>query len=154
MGYFMRFFVTGDSDITIDAITQALRAGDSSYRIENADIPDLCELYHGTLYLGELEISRPDEEVFAEELHEFSEIVRVVKGDAVPRVLQTLENTRLIVVFEAFWEEDNDNAALEVFDALDPLWDWLFAAHGGLLHYDLDGFYDVDDLILELSVRP
>lgn len=154
MGYFMRFFVTGDAPLTIDSIGAALQAQDSAYRVENTVIPDLCELYHGALYLGELEISRPDEEIFHEELNELKALVTMVQDKNAPRVLDILEHTRLMVVMDAIWQDDTEESADEVFGALDPLWDWLFATAGGLLHYDTDGFYDADDLILEMNVRP
>jgi len=154
MGYFMRFFVTSDTALTIDAISAALRAHDSAYRVENTAIPDLCELYHGALYLGELEISRPDEEIFHEERDELKSLVALSQDANAPRVLDALENTRLIVVMDAVWQDDTEESADEVFSALDPLWDWLFVTVGGVLHFDTDGFYDADDLILEMNVRP
>ena len=154
MGYFMRFFVTGDVPLTIEAIGAALQAQDPAYHVENTAIPDLCELYHGALYLGELEISRPDEEIFREELDELKTLVTRTPGENAPRVLDTLEHTRLMVVMDALWQDDTEESAQEVFAALDPLWDWLFVSAGGLLHYDTDGFYDAETLILEMNVRP
>ncbi len=154
MGYFMRFFVTSDTALTIDAINAALRAHDPAYHVENTTIPDLCELYYGSLYLGELEISRPDEEIFHEERDELRALVALSPDANAARVLDALEHTRLIVVMDAVWHDDTEESADEVFAALDPLWDWLFATAGGVLHFDTDGFYDANDFILPISVRP
>ena len=33
---------------------------------------------------------------------------------------------------------------------LQPLWDWLFLFRSGVLHADGEGYYDADDLIVEI----
>jgi hypothetical protein len=100
----------------------------------------------GSQRLAIIEINRPGDDIFEDDLAEFMDMVG--KGDlpGEVRVRETLTATRALVVIEAFWEGEDAESTLS---KIDPLWDWLFANHTGLSQADAEGFYDASGLILE-----
>lgn len=150
MGYFMRFIIPGSPALTLHDLVVGLQAVDTDYHFEALDIPDLGVLYYGEQRLGEVEISRAGEEIFAEEIEEFSALVRHATSPARDEVLTLLTAAGLMVVVEAVWNPEDPDPIL---DLIEPLWDWLFEQRGGLLQMDSQGFFNVTDLILEMNVR-
>lgn len=150
MGHFSRFIITDDQPITIPMMAEALTAYDSRYRFANTQIPDIAELYHGSTYCGEIEISRSEEEIFGEELEEFAELVRFSSSPAREAVLEVLRTAQVMIVMDAEWRTTESD---EVLDLIEPLWDWCFAHYKGLLQMDHYGFFDANTLILEMNVR-
>jgi hypothetical protein len=146
----MRFFIPGTPEMTLETLAAGLQAVDSRYHFEALDIPDLGEMHYDAQRLGEIEISRADEEIFSEEIEEFRALVRHAASPARDQVLDVLAATRLMVVVEAVWNPEDPDPIL---DLIEPLWDWLFEQHGGLLQMDGHGFFNQTDLILEMNVR-
>lgn len=146
MGYTMRYITTGAREITLEWIEAALRQLDAAYAITNTDVPDIGDLMHGETQLGIIEINRPGDDIFDDDLAEFQDMVGA--GDTLEqrRVLDVLHQAQAMVVVEALWPGTD---AEPVLAKLDPLWDWLFANYPGLLQADSEGFYDGDNLILE-----
>ena len=146
MGYTMRYLTTEDRDISLSLIESALREMDAAFAVANADLPDLGDLMYGETQLGILEINRPGEDIFEDDLAEFRDLVG--KGDSAAQhhVLDVLDQAQVMVVVEALWQGTD---AEPVLSKLDVLWDWLFAHYPGLLQADNEGFYEGDDLILE-----
>lgn len=152
----MRFFITtddpGHNAVSLGLIAEGLRQADPAYRIVNTHIPDLGELYYGDLFCGEIEISRADEDIFAEEIDEFITLVKYQPDQPnAARVQDVLGKARAMVVIEATWEGEDYEPVL---DAIDGVWDWLYAAYPhGLVQAENEGFYDSTDLILEITVH-
>lgn len=146
MGYTMRYFTTDTRDITLSLLEEALRQFDRAYAIINTDVPDIGDLMYGDMQLGIIEINRPGDDIFDDDLAEFRDLVGKGDSEAQQRVLDVLNTARAMVVVEAQWQGTD---AEPVLSRLDPLWDWLFSQYSGLLQADNEGFYEGDELILE-----
>ncbi|MBI5668962.1 MAG: hypothetical protein HZC41_13235 [Chloroflexi bacterium] len=146
MGYTMRYITTDEREITLVMIEAALRQIDTAYAITNTDVPTIGDLMHGDTRLGIVEINRPGDDIFDDDLAEFQDMVGA--GDTLEqqRVRDVLHSAQTMVAVEAFWPGTD---AEPVLAKLDVLWDWLFAHYPGLLQADSEGFYDGDTLILE-----
>lgn len=146
MGYLMRYFITDERAITLDDIEAALQAIDPAYTIANVEVDDLGDLLLGSQRLAIIEINRPGDDMFEDDIAEFMDVVG--KGDQAGeiRVREVLSSARALVVIEAFWEGEDAESTLS---KIDPLWDWLFANYPGLSQADSEGFYDQSGLILE-----
>lgn len=146
MGYLMRFFVVSTAKPTLNQLGEALHRVDSRYQLANTDVPDIADLlFDGTL-LAVLEINRPGDDMFEDDLAEFDEMVGQDSDPATVRVREVLQQTKALVVAEVFWDGTEAEAALE---KLDPLWNWLFQHVQGLAQADTEGFYDSSGLVLE-----
>lgn len=142
MGYWMRFFDTKKPALTVKSLTSALR------RIDRKFGYDLGELTYDGEGFAQIEISKPGDGVFDEELANFRECVEAKGGKKVAaartKVLATLDATKRTVVVRV---GDHDDA----LDLLDTVWDWLFAHRSGLLQADGEGFYEDEVLILAVK---
>jgi hypothetical protein len=145
MGYLMRFISTSEQIITLASIRVALKQIDPAYNITNDEIPDLGDLLYGEVRCGIVEVNRPSEDIFEDDLEAFRDML---KGDtlAEEQVRQVLNAANAMVVVEAFWEGANSE---EILQRIDPLWDWLFTHYTGISQADSEGFYDLFGLILE-----
>lgn len=146
MGYLMRFFVTDKMDLTLQYLGNALQLVDARYQLANTDVPDIADLLFDGTQLAVLEINRPGDDMFEDDLAEFDEMVGPDHDPATTRVREVLHQTKALVVAEVFWEGTESEAALE---KLDPLWNWLFQHVQGLAQADTEGFYDSSGLVLE-----
>ncbi|MCB9457637.1 MAG: hypothetical protein H6671_16750 [Anaerolineaceae bacterium] len=146
MGYYLRFITTSQQAITVPVIAAALQALDPAYTLAGDQVDGIADLLHGETFCGVLEINRPGDDIFEDDLREFRDMVGTGETEAERRVLAVLANAQAMVAVEAIWL-GTDSAS--VLGRLDPLWDWLFAHYPGLLQADNEGFYDADDLILE-----
>jgi hypothetical protein len=146
MGYLMRYFITDERAITMDAVESALQAVDPAYAIANVEVDDLGDLLHGNQRLAIIEINRPDDDIFEDDLAEFMDVVGQGNQAGEIQVREVLSTAHALVVIEAFWEGEDAESTLS---KIDPLWDWLFANYAGLSQADSEGFYDQSGLILE-----
>jgi len=146
MGYLMRYISTDKREITLPLIERALRQIDSAYAIANVEIDDLGDLMYGDTHFAIIEINRPGDDMFEDDLAEFRDLVGQGAGLSEARVREVLDNARALMVVEAFWQGDDAESTLA---KIDPLWDWLFANYEGLSQADNEGFYDRSGLILE-----
>jgi hypothetical protein len=150
MGYYMRYITTDTASITLANIEKALKEIDSDYSIINTQLDDLGDLMYQQDLCGQIEINRADDDIFEDDRQELKELVQGIGNPNEKIVLDTLEKACTIVAVEAIWEDSDADAVLA---KIDPLWDWLFTAHEGLLQADNDGFYNQADLILELNLK-
>jgi hypothetical protein len=151
MGYYMRFIVTDQQEVNLSIIENALKAVDTAYALQiepdaSAEYADL--LYSGSPY-GELEIKRPGETIFSEEMEELQEFIEAAEGERGP-VLASLQQATSIVALRVLWQDREAEATL---GKIDPLWHWLFENRSGLLQADGEGYYDRTGLILTLILR-
>jgi hypothetical protein len=119
---------------------------DPGYSITNIEVDDLGDLLFGTQRLAIIEINRPGDDIFEDDLAEFMDLVGKDNLPAEMRVREVLVAARALVVIEAFWQGEDAESTLA---KIDPLWDWLFANYAGLSQADSEGFYDQSGLILE-----
>ncbi len=146
MGYLMRYFSTDTPPITLSHIEAALKQVDAAYAITNIEVDDLGDLMYGDIHCAIVEINRPGDDMFEDDVSEFLDLVGKGDGAAEQLVRQTLTNATALIVIEALWQGEN---AEPVLSKIDPLWDWLFANYQGLSQADSEGFYDQSGLILE-----
>lgn len=146
MGYLMRYLSTDIREITLTTIETALQQLNPAYHITNTEVPDIGDLMYADLNLGIIEVNRPGDDIFDDDLAEFFDLVGPQNTPAQQQVRDVLTNTRTMIVVEAVWQGQD---AEPVLSRLDVLWDWLFATYPGLLQADTEGFYHGEDLILE-----
>jgi hypothetical protein len=146
MGYYMRFILSDARPVSLAILEDALREQDPNYKLLPDQVPDIGELFYASQRLALLEINRADEEIFSDDLTEFKDLVGSGREPKARLVLDVLNQASAIIAVEAFWDEGQADSTLM---KLEPLWDWLFANRNGILQADGEGFYNVDDLILE-----
>lgn len=151
MGYYMRYVTTAAGELELATLDSALKTVDPGYFIRPDPVnPAAGELFYGDMLLGEIEINRPGDEIFDEDIADLKELVTGHGSPNEARVLETLDQARAIVAVQAFWQGVH---ARPTFAKIDPLWDWLFDNFAGLLQMDEEGFYDAHDLILDLNLK-
>ena len=150
MGYYMRFVVTDDKDISLSVLNSGLKEKDSSYAVEfDDDADDAGDLtYNGDIY-GAFEINRPDDGLFDEEIEELKEFLEDAEGERKSEVLQTLNNAKAIIALQVLQQGRATDE--ETLVKIDPLWKWLFANYKGLMQAEAEGYYDASGLVLEVE---
>jgi hypothetical protein len=146
MGYLMRFISTDAGDITLAVIEIALKQVDPAYAIANGEIDDLGDLMYGETQVAIIEINRPGDDMFEDDLAAFKDMVGQGMKPNESLVRSALENATALIVIEATWEGDDAESTLA---KIDPLWEWLFDNYQGLSQADNEGFFDQTGLILE-----
>lgn len=146
MGYYMRFISADERPLSLTDIGEALKTIDRRYRLRPTDLDELVEvLYDGKLY-AQIEINVPGDELFADDISAFVEMIGPPASQEEHLVAATLAAATQIIAVEMFWEGTNSEATFALFD---PLWDWLFTNRRGLLQADTEGFYSPDGLLVE-----
>jgi hypothetical protein len=148
MSYYMRYISTDEQEITVPMLERILKSLDPQYSIANAqESPtESGDLVYGNENYGQIEINRPGDSLFEEELEELREFLNEARGKKKEIVLQTLDNATTTVAIQVLWQERNTEQTLS---KIDPLWQWLFSNRKGLLQVDGEGYYDSSVLILE-----
>src|SRR5262245_34910330 len=138
----MRFFDTHKKPLTLANLRAGLRRVDRGFGIDSGQLT-----YDGEDF-AQVEISKPGDGMFDEELAGFRDAVAALSGKKVAtakaKVLKTLDATKRTIVVRV---GDHDLA----LDLLDSVWDWLFEHRSGLLQADREGFYEGEVLILALK---
>ena len=143
MSYYVRYISTDVTDTTRSTLQQALKERDSQYFIAESG-----ELKHGEEVYGVVEINRPGDGLFEEEIEELKEFVEDVRGKRKPDVLKTLDDAKAIVAVQVLFGDRQTEATLQ---KLDPLWEWLISHRSGLLQADDEGYYDQTGRILKVE---
>jgi hypothetical protein len=150
MGYYMRFIVT-DGELRLAEIEEALQSADGAYRLHHhsGSQRQSADLYHGDELYGELEINRPGDGLFEDEVAELRETVEEAEeGDERQRVVEFLARATGMLAVRVLWQGRNVEPTLE---KLDPLWKWLHDRREGLLQADSEGYYDQDGLVFNVE---
>ena len=150
MGYYMRFVVVDDKDVFLSKINSGLKQIDPAYSIEyDNDADDVGDLtFSGDIY-GALEINRPGDGLFDEEIDELKEFLEDAGGERKPEVLQVLSDAKAIIALQVL--QQGRASSEETLERIDPLWEWLFANYKGLMQADAEGYYDSQGLIIEVE---
>jgi DNA polymerase III psi subunit len=148
MGYYMRFISTDEQEITIPLLESVLKSFDLQYSVVNVqEVPRECgNLMYGNEIYGQIEINRPGDNLFEEELEELKESLSESKGRKKKTVLQTLTNAQTILAIQVLWQNRDTEQTLS---KIDPLWLWLLSNRKGLLQADGEGYYDSSGLVLK-----
>jgi hypothetical protein len=145
MGYYLRYFVTDPKPVSILELEAGLRCFDPAYSISAEG--KFGDLLHGGEVYGQIEINRPGDGLFDEEIAENIEMVEDSSSPNRERVINALRAATATVALQVVWQGRDGDATLA---KIDPLWKWLFSNRQGLLQADGEGFYDESKLILEV----
>ncbi|MFZ5556087.1 MAG: hypothetical protein ACOZDY_05105 [Pseudomonadota bacterium] len=143
MSYYMRFFIEGDRVPSDEDLVELFDEAGAGFKLSDG------VLFRDAEDFAVIEVNRRGEELFDDEIREFREsLAEVPDGPGKARVARCLDAAGAVVAVQVlFGGRDAD----ETLEALDPLWDTLFADYGGLMQADAEGFYDADDQVLELD---
>lgn len=141
MGYYMRYIVTEEKEITLSKIEKGLQQIDANYSIDEDG-----ELKWGNDVYGVLDITLPGSDLFDEELEELNDELEDAEGNRT-QVAETLRQAKAIVALQVLHQGREPNETLE---KLTVLWHWLFDNYAGLLQADAEGYYSRDKQVLRL----
>ncbi len=146
MAYYMRFLVTDPGPIDLAALGAALRATSAAYepRFKQSG----GTLNYSGVAIASVSVMTPEDEGFEDELAELEEVASAGAGPGEAKVADTLATTQAIVVVQVLAAAADPDGALE---SLDPMWEWFFSSHHGLLQADAEGYYDKKGLIFEVD---
>lgn len=150
MGYYMRFIINDAKPVHFSEMAQALQAVDAAYQIRVTDIETTAEFFHGETLLGLIDINYPDDGIFEDDIAELTDLINDIDNPHYERIMSTFKSSTAMVAIEAFWQGQDSEATLQ---KIDPLWDWLFQTHSGLLQADYEGIYAASELLLELNLK-
>lgn len=143
MGYYMRYFTSDARPVSLSEMEAGLRLFDPAYGITTEG--DSAELRYGDGLYGVIEINRPGDGLFEDEIAEEIEQIRDNDSPNRERVIQALRNANATIAIQVIYQ---DRDAESTFATMNLLWKWLFANRQGLLQADGDGYYDEFGLIL------
>jgi len=150
MGYYMRFVATDDGDVSLRRINSGLGRVDAAYLIEfDDDADDAGSLTHNGTTYGALEINRPGDGTFDQEIEELKQFLEDSEGGRKPEVLRVLNDAKVIIALQVLQQERATGE--ETLARVDPLWEWLFANYQGLMQADAEGYYDASGLVHEVE---
>ncbi len=150
MGYYMRFIVADDKDVSLSKINSGLKQIDAAYSIEfDDDADDAGDLTFNSDIYGALEINRPGDGLFDEEIDELKEFLEDAEGERKPEVLQVLNDAKVIVALQVL--QQGRATSEETLERINPLWEWFLANYKGLLQADAEGYYDTSGLVIEVE---
>jgi len=150
MGYYMRYLVTDKKEVDLQLLEDALKQSDSAYSIANKqesprNAGDL--MYNNEIY-GQVEINRLGDDLFNEEIEELREFIEDAEGKDKKKVMKCLRKARCIVAIQVLFQDRDTETTLS---KINTLWQWLFANRKGLLQANGEGYYDLNELILEVE---
>ena len=149
MGYYMRFIVTDERDLSLSVFESALKQVDSAYLIERDEESDSQGLLKcGDDVYGQIELNRPGDGLFDGEIEELKGFVDNNEGAKQSEVLNVLGQAKAIVAIRVL---DQGRESEDTLMKIDPLWRWLFANRQGLLQAGGEGYYDASGLILAVA---
>jgi hypothetical protein len=143
MGYSMRFFVEDGQPLTIDELSNGLRAIDREFRIEADGGVRL-----GEELLGQMTIDVAGEELFQDEIDAFVEMIQDTEEEGREGVAGRLREVTAMLTVRVVMER---RTLAQTLAMLDPLWAWLLVHRRGLVQADGEGFYEDTELILALA---
>ncbi len=145
MSYYMRYIITDAAPLDLPAVDALLKAVDPAFAVRiDPMLPEAGDLVRGDTVYGIIEINRPGDEIFEEDLDELKEAVSVHDDPRKDGVLATLDAAQQMIALEVLEAGDENLVSLE------PFWEALFAHHAGLLQVDEEGFFDRDGRVLSL----
>lgn len=149
MGYYLRYIVTDEQDVTLSVLESGLKQYNVAYSIErDNESDDEGDLKFNEELYGAIAINRPGDGLFDEEIGELKEFLEDVEGERKSEVLQVLGDARAIVAVQVLWAA---REAEETLETINPLWLWLYANRKGLAQADDEGYYDAEGLVIEVE---
>ena len=142
LGYYMRFFATGEPSPTLKSVGEILTQAHPDMEFTDAT------LHKQGIPYGALEVNVLGEEMFEEEREEFLADLADDDSPAAARVRQALHNCQASVVLQVLGGSLEPETVHSLFDILRET---LSRESGGLMQADGEGFYDGPNLIWPLE---
>lgn len=144
MGYYFRYVT--QTHVSINDIESNLKKTNNQYELQHSQINDYIDLLYQHKLIAHIEINRPEDDIFQEDINELIDTIGEPQNQAEQETLKQIHAANTLIAIEAIWEGANRDAAL---NKLDPLWAWLFQNHPGILQADGEGFYNANGLIID-----
>ncbi|HVU14379.1 MAG TPA: hypothetical protein VHD90_24040 [Phototrophicaceae bacterium] len=143
MGDFIRYILTGEHDLSLDVIEAGLKAVDAEFSLfRDPATTNSADVLHGSEVMGEIEINRPADQEFQEDIEDLRDELSYIDDQDTTRVAQFLAQATGMVAFQLV-ESGHDN-----YRWIDPFWDWLFDHYPGVLQIDEEGYYSISEQLL------
>lgn len=148
MGDYLRFFFFHEQ-LTLAQIEVGFRSIDPKYslRIDPA-APDTGDLLYGDEVYSQIEINNSGGELYQEDVEELREQIADGPTEDYAARQYVIALLGRATGLMAVHVSDFGNV---YYDRIDPIWDWMFEHHDGLLQVDDEGYYDRDGLLLSLG---
>ncbi len=151
MAYYMRYITADREAITFKLLKEILLNLEGEYHLKIDEHDEQrAELSYHDLRIADLEINAQGEQLFDEDMEDLIELLSFTSHPNAETVTGVLNTAQTMIVAAVYWQGDDPEPA---FSLIDPLWDWLFENRPGLLQADNEGFYDAQQLILEMRTK-
>jgi hypothetical protein len=145
MAYYLRFISMDDRPIMLADLEGALKAVDPKYSINGSERSGRLKYGRGLYAL--LDVTKAANGG-RDEIAELREEVAAIGGVDSQKVLHVLDSSTEVLTLEVKWQTRSTDETLDKFG---PLWDWLRANRRGLIQADGEGYYQGDELILDVG---
>ena len=142
----MRFLVTDTTPVDLTALGLAFRTAGRAYKCHFEELAGTVSR-DGEPF-ATFEVSHPGNDHFEETLAELEESAADGAGRGEAKVADTLATAQAIVTVHVLQANSGLDQSLSVFE---PVREWLFANHAGLIQADGEGYYDRRGLIFEVA---
>jgi hypothetical protein len=146
MSFYVRYYITDDDDLSLAQLQAGLQEFDSAYVVPHE--ADTGELHYAGDVYAQVEINRPGDGLFDEELEETIDGVTLTGGPRAQQVIDTLREVRQTVALRVLWQGRDSEQTLT---KIDPVLVWLMMNREGMLQVDGEGFYEGEELIFEME---
>jgi hypothetical protein len=146
MSFYVRYYITDEDDLSLAQLEAGLKEFDSSYAVPHQ--ADAGELHYAGDVYAQIEINRPGDGLFDEELEETIDGVALTGGPRAQQVIDTLREVRQTVALRVLWQGRDSEQTLT---KIDPVLVWLMMNREGMLQVDGEGFYEGEELIFEME---
>ncbi len=146
MGDFIRYILTGEHNLSLAMVADALKEIDPEYSIlVDQAATNTGDVIYGSEVYGEIEVNRAAEQVFSEDIEDLRDQLIDFDDADKAKVVETLDQATGMIAFQL------SETGHEHYRQIDPLWDWLFEHYPGLLQIDEEGYYAPSGQILEVE---
>jgi hypothetical protein len=146
MGHHLRFLVTDAEPVDLTDLGAALRTAGRAYKSQFDESSGTVSR-SGALF-ATFEVSTPEDGQFEETLGVLEEAAADGSGRGEAKVADALATAQAIVTVHVLEATSGSDPALAV---LEPVWEWLFTNHDGLMQSDGEGYFDRRGLIFEIA---
>ncbi len=146
MSFYVRYYLTDENDLSLAQLAAGLQEFDPAYSLPHEG--NSGEIRYAGESFAEIDVNRPGDALFDEELAETLDGVQLTGGARAQHVLDLLRQTRATLALRILWQGRDVEQTLT---KIDPVVVWLMMNRDGLLHVDGEGFYEGEDLIFEME---
>jgi hypothetical protein len=146
MSFYVRYYITDDEELSLARLEAGLQEFDPAYTVPHEN--DAGELHYSGDVYAQVEINRPGDGLFDEELEETIDGVILAGGPKSQHVIDTLREVRQTIALRVLWQGRDSEQTLT---KIDPLLVWLMMNREGMLQVDGEGFYEGEELIFEME---